>query len=236
MDWKTQIFAYCERGTNTAFWAEPLNAVSNFAFIGAAFLALQLWNVKRSVRDGAIELGLIGIVFAVGVGSFLFHTFATKWAMLADTIPISMFMVAYLSYAVRRFVAVTWFATGLSVVFFLLAAAAVETISCDGARCLNGSLGYVPAWAALMIIGGALQASDHPAAKSLLTAAAIFGVSLIFRSVDLLVCAGTLIQPGWRAGTHAIWHVLNATVLYLLLRAAVRYGLKDAYSNRNSEN
>jgi Ceramidase len=233
MDWKTQIFAYCERGTNAAFWAEPLNAVSNLAFIVVAYLALQLWHAKRSVRDGAIELGLIGIVFAVGVGSFLFHTFATRWALFADTIPISVFMISYLGYAVRRFANATWLAVGFSIAIFLTAAAAVESISCDGARCLNGSLGYVPAWAAMMIIGGALQASDHPAAKSLLTAAAIFGVSLIFRSVDLLVCAGTLIQPGWRAGTHAVWHVLNAAVLYILLRAAVFYGNEVGRSARS---
>ena len=233
MDWKTQIFAYCERGTSAAFWAEPLNAISNLAFIVIAVLALQLFRVKRTLRDGVVELGLIGIVFAVGVGSFLFHTFATKWAMLADTIPISIFMISYLGYAVRRFVGATWFATALSIIFFLLSASAVETISCDGARCLNGSLGYVPAWAALMIIGGALQASDHPAAKSLLAAAAVFGVSLVFRSVDFLVCASTLIQPGWSAGTHAVWHLLNAAVLYVLLRAAVSYGRESNRLVRN---
>ncbi len=233
MDWKTQIFAYCERGTNTEFWAEPLNAVSNLAFIGTAFLALQLWNAKRTVRHGAVELGLIGIVFAVGIGSFLFHTFATRWALFADTIPISIFMIFYLGYAVRRFANSSWLAVGFSIASFLTAAAAVETISCDGARCLNGSLGYVPAWAALMIIGGALQASDHPAAKSFLTAAAVFGISLVFRSVDLLVCADTVIQPGWHIGSHAIWHVLNAAVLYILLRAAVFYGDKVERSVRS---
>ena len=27
-----KIFAYCERGLNPGFWAEPLNAISNAAF------------------------------------------------------------------------------------------------------------------------------------------------------------------------------------------------------------
>ena len=34
-----KIFIYCERGQDPSFWAEPLNAVSNAAFIIAALVA-----------------------------------------------------------------------------------------------------------------------------------------------------------------------------------------------------
>ena len=224
MNWNAKMFAYCERGTDPAFWAEPLNAVSNFAFIVAALLALRFWVAKRNAPNGVPELGLILLVVAVGAGSFLFHTFATRWAMLADTLPIGIFMLAYLCYAIRRFAGASWIATGFSIALFLAAGAGLESISCDGGRCLNGSLGYVPALAAMMIIGGALQTTEHPAAGPVFSAAGVFAASLVFRSVDWLVCPSTLIQPGWRTGTHAVWHVLNATVLYLLLRAAVLYG------------
>ncbi len=158
---------------------------------------------------------------------FLFHTYATRWAMLTDTLPISLFMLLYLIFATRRFLGANWFVTTLSVLVFLGAAAASEIDLCDGGRCLNGSLGYVPALAALMIIGGALQGKDHPASSALLWAAAIFALSLVFRSSDFLFCPSTLIRPGWRAGTHSIWHFLNAIVIYLLIRAAILHGMRD---------
>jgi hypothetical protein len=40
-------------------------------------------------------------------------------------------------------------------------------------------------------------------------------MSLIFRSIDMAVC------PELPLGTHFLWHLLNAVVLYLLLRAAL---------------
>ncbi len=224
MDWSTKIFAYCERGSDPSFWAEPLNAISNLAFLIAALSALSLWLAHRSEDNALSELALIALGFLVGIGSFLVHTFATRWAMLADTVPIFLFMVGYLVFANRRFVGTSWVVTLASVAAFLGLGAVLEIDLCDGGRCLNGSLSYVPALAALMIIGGALQAADHPASGPLLSAAGVFAASLLFRSIDLLVCSATLMQPGWRTGTHAIWHVLNATVIYILLRAAVLNG------------
>jgi Ceramidase len=224
MNWDTKIFAYCERGSNPSFWAEPLNAISNIAFLIAALLALSLWISQRRELKGAAELALIGVTFLIAIGSFLMHTFATRWAMLADTVPIFLFMLGYLVFATRRFAGSNWFVALASVAAFIGAGFISEIDFCDGGRCLNGSLGYVPALAAMMIMGGALQIAEHPASRALLTAAVIFAVSLTFRSVDMLVCPATLIQPGWRAGTHATWHVLNATVIYLLLRAAVMHG------------
>ena len=41
--WSTPIDLYCERVT-VSFWAEPLNALSNIAFLIAAYAALDLWR------------------------------------------------------------------------------------------------------------------------------------------------------------------------------------------------
>jgi len=48
-----------------------------------------------------------------------------------------------------------------------------------------------------------------------LTGAAVFLVSIAFRSIDNAVC------PVLPLGTHFLWHCLNACVLYLLLCAAM---------------
>jgi len=52
--------------------------------------------------------------------------------------------------------------------------------------------------------------------RGILAAAAIFAVSLSFRTVDRMLCGA------FPLGTHFVWHLLNAVVLYLLLRTAIR--------------
>ena len=71
-------------------------------------------------------------------------------------------------------------------------------------------------------IGALLKLKGHAAANSLLAAGTVFLASMVFRTVDFEVCGLTRLA-GKAIGTHALWHVLNAMTLYLLLRAAVRY-------------
>ena len=98
MDWTAQIDAYCER-TDAGYWSEPLNAVTNAAFLVAAFV---MW--RRVRRQGlALPLVLVGLLAAIGIGSYLFHTHATRWAATADTTPIGLFILTYLYAANRHF-------------------------------------------------------------------------------------------------------------------------------------
>ncbi len=70
-------------------------------------------------------------------------------------------------------------------------------------------------------IGAVLWGRGYPAARYLLGAALIFLASMVFRTVDMELCPWA--RLGSRAiGTHALWHLLNATTLTLLLLAAVR--------------
>ena len=93
---------YCER-LDPGFWAEPLNAASNIAFIVAALIGAAML-VRRGNRDVDLWL-LVALTAAVGVGSFLFHTFATVWAGLADTIPIWVFVAVFVAVAMWRYFA-----------------------------------------------------------------------------------------------------------------------------------
>ncbi|HRD75937.1 MAG TPA: hypothetical protein PK264_08360, partial [Hyphomicrobiaceae bacterium] len=52
-------------------------------------------------------------------------------------------------------------------------------------------------------------------ARSMLAAAGVFALSMVMRSADMSLCAS------WRYGTHALWHLLNAATLFLLLRAVL---------------
>jgi hypothetical protein len=76
---------------------------------------------------------------------------------------------------------------------------------------------------AMLGVGGFLHfARRHPAGPRILAAAGLFAVSLAFRTADLPLCA-TL-----PSGTHFLWHILNAAVLYSLVRTMMRHGRRIA--------
>jgi hypothetical protein len=148
-------------------------------------------------------------------------------------VPIGVFMLAYLSLALNRFLGVPPATTAFLVIGFAAIAAIVLQVRCGqdfigfppadltGVKpCLNGSLGYLPALAALIVVGLVLSERGHKAAPWLLWAAAIFTVSITLRSLDLALCDKVVIQ-GRNTGTHAAWHVLNALALFLLIRASL---------------
>ncbi len=224
MAWNDKIFSYCERGADPSFWAEPMNALSNGAFILAAFIALVLWSRAPAPNRRFVDLVLILLVFVIGTGSFLFHTYATRWAALADVLPITIFMLAYVGYTFRRFMGLPWIISILGVGLFYLVLWQVGEMRCDGVRCLNGSAGYLPAFVVLLLSGLALLIMRHRAALSLISAGLIFALSLTFRTFDKDWCHEIMSLYGGPLGTHFIWHILNALLLFILLRAAVRHG------------
>jgi hypothetical protein len=213
--WFTPIDSYCER-LGAAFWAEPLNAVTNGAFIAAALYALALRR-RAGGRDWP-ALWLIAVTFVVGTGSFLFHTFANRWSLLADVLPIAVFIYSYFLLAMRRYLGLGLIAA--LVVTMLFAAFNMSFgrlwFSAFPSVTLNGSVGYRPAALALFVVGFACRVSGaREAGRALLIAACVFALSLLFRSIDGTVCAT---MP---AGTHFLWHVLNALVLFILMKAAI---------------
>lgn len=223
--WNKQIFNYCERVMNGAFWAEPINAWTNAAFWLAALAALIIWRRQNPAERRWFDLFLIALVFVIGTGSFLFHTFATRWSILADVIPIGIFILTYTGYALRKYLGWNWLMTLLGVAAVVAALQIVGAIPCDGKPCLNGSASYMPALIVMLLIGLVLQFTGHPAGPSLLAAGTIFALSLVFRTLDHSHCA--LTDIGWSngpLGTHFMWHILNGILLFILLRAAIHHG------------
>jgi hypothetical protein len=219
--WFTPVDSYCER-IGAGFWAEPLNALTNGAFIAAAAYAFLLWR-QKGARDWA-SLWLIAVATIVGVGSFLFHTFANRWSLLADVLPIAVFIYSYFLLAMRRYL-------GLRLLAAIAATAVFAVFNLSFSRLwlglfpgvtLNGSIGYIPAALALLTVGLACRVMDvTKAGRALLWAASLFSLSLFFRSIDHSVCST------WVAGTHFLWHVLNALVFGLLMHAAIAHPLRE---------
>ncbi|MCL4766389.1 MAG: ceramidase domain-containing protein [Hyphomicrobiaceae bacterium] len=234
MSWSAQVFRYCERGADPSFWAEPINAATNGAFLIAAVVAgISFARQPRPAPAPGVAV-LIDLVFIIGVGSFLFHTFATRWSAQADVIPIGLFMLAYMGYALRVYLDADWLWTLAGLALFIGTLQLAGDIDCRpglfgtaAARgpCLNGTAGYVPAFLAMLGIGAVLRVKKHRASGYLLLAAGVFLASMLFRTVDLELCSETRLA-GSLLGTHFLWHLLNAATLYLLLMAAVRHGYR----------
>ena len=202
------IDLYCER-TDASLWAEPANALTNAAFLIAAAAAFLLWR-RAGGRDWP-ALALIVVVVAVGLGSFTFHTVATRGAMLADVIPIAIFIYGYLLLALRRFLHLSAAVAIAIIVGYAAGAQALSWLAPP--RALNGSIGYLPALVAMVAMA---RVTHGRVRHGLELAVMIFTVSLALRTIDLAAC------ETFPVGTHFLWHLLNAAVLYVLLRTAIK--------------
>jgi len=202
------IDIYCER-LGPGFWAEPLNALSNASFIVAAWL---LWRLARSRAAGVgWQAGwLIGLVAAIGVGSFLFHTLAVRWAMLADVIPISIYQLSFIGLYCRTVARLSAMRVVVCLAAFIAASAAFGMLP---QHWFNGSLAYGPALVFITCIGVYHRLSGKHEPQLMLLAAGLFAVSLTFRSLDMALCEQLTV------GTHVVWHLLNGLLLYLTTRA-----------------
>lgn len=228
---KANLNRYCERAGDPSFWGEPLNAISNASFVIAGLVALWLiWRRPKGER-GVMPVVLALIVISIGIGSFLFHTYVEVWAIYADVVPIGIFMLAYLAYALRQYAGFNWLLVAAGVVGFLWARRFAATIQCrpglftasGSGPCLNGTMQYSPALVALVIVGLLLAVLRHPAWKYILVAAAVFALSMTMRIIDLETCNHMDIA-GYHTGTHFLWHTFNGLMLFVLLIAAIRHG------------
>ena len=203
------IDIYCER-LEPGLWAEPINAVTNIAFFIAGFFAFHLAQKENALnwRSGL----LISLIFAMGVGSTLFHTFATLWAMISDVLPILFFQISFIVLYSRSIIGLKcWKIAGLLVLFVILMQGTMQLPR----EWLNGTLEYAPALIFLTGLGIYHLKNATREKWGLLITACVFVMSMTLRSIDMQFCEAIPI------GTHFLWHCLNGMVLYLAARAFI---------------
>ncbi|BAQ17838.1 ceramidase domain-containing protein [Methyloceanibacter caenitepidi] len=233
-----RVYIYCERGTNEALWAEPINAISNVGFFLAALIFWQLVLWRPPEQRSADHYLFVALVFAICFGSIAFHVYADRGTELADVIPIAVFMLVYLGFALNRLLTVPPGWTVFLVILFAGLTAAAGQVHCwdggvgfaagapDGAKvCMNGSVGYLPALGVLIVVSMLLAERRHKATPYVMAATLVFAASILLRSLDMAYCSSIVVE-GRNTGTHFIWHLLNAVVLFLLMRASLETGIR----------
>ena len=203
----TSIDIYCERVSSDLF-AEPINFLSNIAFIIAFYILIRRLK-DASFGDKALKncsTILTYIILFIGLGSFLFHAFGNLWSAFADTFPIMIFILFYLYIAVRFYLKQNDFVAATALIIFLslnvfLGYAGIEEIS-----------SYLTALFAMLLISViSLMRDEIEISRGLFTTSIIFMISLTFRQLDNFACSYMSL------GTHWIWHILNAILLYSLV-------------------
>jgi hypothetical protein len=218
MDWTAAVDGYCER-LGPGLWAEPLNLVSNLAFLVSAIV---VWRRCAGLPEGRL---LATLIFAIFVGSSLFHALANRWSGLADVLPIALFILVYVFLAARDFLRLrpVW-AAGVALAFIPYAAATVPLFARIPG--LGSSAGYAPV-PVLILVFALLVLSRHPRlAGGLALGALILLVSLTFRTIDGPLCAA------WPSGTHYLWHGLNGLMLAWMAEVWRRHRLEGLPAGR----
>ncbi|MBW6416631.1 ceramidase domain-containing protein [Celeribacter sp. PS-C1] len=215
--WNAQIDAYCER-TDFTFWSEPVNALTNAAFLIAA---LVIWPRARAYP---MARALVVVLFVIGLGSFAFHTTATRWGAMVDTLPILLFILLYIFAATRDYFGLeTWKSVLVTMLFFPYAAATVPLFSNLG---LGSSAAYAPVPMLIFIYAILLRRRAPLTARGLAVGALILCLSIAMRWLDEPICAGLPL------GTHFLWHILNAMMLGWMIHVYLTHMLEGRAQGR----
>lgn len=199
------VYFYRERGIDPGFWAEPINALTNLAFLIAAIAGYRLAHRLQKVTDESLLL--VGLAGTIAVGSFLFHTLALGLTMWLDILPIAAFQIAALW--LFGHVLLQWSSWRTALLIVLVVGSSFAALPLR--PWLNGSLFYVPPW--LAIWGFGIAFALKPGMREpylLLIGAVLFTVALVARTIDRTIA--------FELGTHFIWHLLNGLLVYLMIR------------------
>ncbi|WP_417250006.1 hypothetical protein [Celeribacter sp.] len=211
--WMSQIDSYREQ-VDFSFWSEPVNAITNLAFVLAA---LYVWPRTKGLLLARV---LAVILFLIGLGSFAFHTTATRWGEAADVTPILAFILTYVFAATRDFFGLgSWWAALAAVLFVPFAVIVSPVFLHIG---MGSSAAYAPVPVLIVIYAALLRRRAPATARGMVLGAAVLCISLGFRMLDAPIYATVPM------GTHFMWHFLNSIMLAHMIAVYVRHMRRHA--------
>ncbi len=199
-------FSYCE---HTAFYftSQPLNVFSSAAFFFVAYLLFRMTppSHPRFKRTGL----LIILTMFIGAGSMLWHSMEELWALIADIIPIFLFLFMFQYAFLRKFT--DWRTERIMRDMIMLASMmGVASLLWDDIF-LQKSNAFVPLCFWLLYIGVIIGQRFPRQARLCFVASMIFALAIVARIMDMPLC------ELWPYGTHFLWHALSALTVYTVM-------------------
>lgn len=203
---------YCER-IASGLWGEPFNVISNVGFFITAYC---LWRVLQKSEEGLIGhkldlVGLLALMVMIGLGSTLWHLYATHFTLWMDRIPILLFINLYLLSCLFRVLRCSLRrGIGLFILYHILNTTVLLTLPIES---LNRSLFYLPTWIFIGFLCLIVWRQGVANRVYYLWSFVFFTFAILFRSIDIVGCD---VAP---IGTHFIWHILVSVTLYFSMIA-----------------
>jgi hypothetical protein len=173
---------------------------------------------RRGTDSDALRLQT-DLLAAIGVGSALFHLCASRWSQILDVLPILALQTPFVWCYARQIVVLNRLLSTVIAVFLV-----GTQVSLQYSETLNGLLSYLPSLVMLFAAGIYHLVTCKCERFSIILAATVFLPAVILRTIDLAVCGAIPI------GTHFLWHLLSALVLYLAMRGLVLNWPQAAHS------
>lgn len=216
MNWYEPIDIYCER-VDSSFLSEPLNAITSLGYI-VVFLLLFKNYKEEDIKSSSFML-LLSLLFFIAVGSFLLHTFANIYSAMANSFIFILFTLSYIAIVLRIVFYESWLKISLILLgLFMFSYFGFLEDYLDNPKELfiNSSIQYAPILFLMIVFTVALYLKRATLCKYAFYALGLFFLSLIFRNSDMNLCDSISI------GTHFMWHMANAMMLYYLLYIVLR--------------
>lgn len=220
----THWYGICERH-GLGWMAEPLNVLSSFAFIAVAISIYRYYKKEEDLeRKWIWDIHALTVLcFIIGVNSVIFHAFPTPTTELMDTLAIVFFIIIYFWSVLFRIGRCNLFQATICFIAFV---GFSHIFVHQFPRALNDSIGYLSSMIALIVIAVHLHLKARPSSQHFMLAAIVGVCSLFCRAIDKEICSMLPI------GSHFLWHTLNATLLFILLKQIIRNVNREARLRR----
>ena len=217
-------YGVCERHSH-GWYAEPLNVISSAAFIIVAISIYRFYHRHEDLERRWIWdiHALTVLCFIIGTNSIIFHAFPSPTTELMDTLAIVLFIVIYFWSVLFRIGRCNLFQ---ATVCFIAFVGGTHMLVSQFPQALNDSIGYLSSMVALIVIAIHLHLRARPSSQHFMLAAIIGVCSLFARAIDREICGI------FSFGSHFLWHTLNATLLYVLMKQIIRNVNREARLKR----
>ncbi len=203
---------YCEASNSLSSISEPINVFSNLLFIIVAYFGYKVINSHKNISK--IFYILPVLLVAIGIGSFSYHLSKNTYTLLADAVPIYIFILFSLYITLSSLITKKLLILSILFVFICIQ---ILTIFYIPKEILNGSIRHLITLTFISTIGFyIIRHEPKKLFKPFLILVSLYIIAIIFRSIDNQLCN---IIP---IGTHFAWHIFTAlagyqTIKFLLL-------------------